>query len=40
LAADGQIILGHLAIAEKSNEMAAAQEMIATLGLRHPGASP
>ena len=32
-AADGQIILGHLAIAEKSNEIPAAQEMIATLGL-------
>ena len=32
-ASDGQIILGHLAIAEKSNESPAAQEMIATLGL-------
>lgn len=32
-AADGQIILGHLAITEKSNEIPAAQEMIATLGL-------
>jgi hypothetical protein len=32
-ARDGQIILGHLAIAEKSNEIPAAQEMIATLGL-------
>jgi hypothetical protein len=32
-ASDGQIILGHLAIAEKSNEIPAAQEMIATLGL-------
>lgn len=32
-AGDGQIILGHLAIAEKSNEIPAAQEMIATLGL-------
>ena len=32
-AADGQIILGHLAIAEKSNEIPAAQELIATLGL-------
>ena len=32
-AADGQIILGHLAIAEKSNEIPAAQDMIATLGL-------
>ena len=31
-AADGQIILGHLAIAEKSNEIPAAQAMIATLG--------
>jgi hypothetical protein len=30
---DGQIILGHMAIAEKSNEIPAAQEMIATLGL-------
>jgi hypothetical protein len=30
---DGQIILGHLAIDEKSNEIPAAQEMIATLGL-------
>lgn len=32
-AADGQIILGHLAIAEKSNEIPAAQDMIASLGL-------
>jgi hypothetical protein len=40
LAADGQIILGHLAIAEMSNEVPAAQEMIATLGPMHPGASP
>jgi len=32
-ATDGQIILGHLAIDEKSNEIPAAQEMIATLGL-------
>jgi hypothetical protein len=32
-ASDGQIILGHLAISEKSNEIPAAQEMIATLGL-------
>ena len=32
-AADGQIILGHLAIAQKSNEIPAAQHMIATLGL-------
>jgi len=32
-ATDGQIILGHLSIAEKSNEIPAAQEMIATLGL-------
>lgn len=32
-AADGQIILGHLAIAEKSNEIPAAQDMIAALGL-------
>jgi len=32
-AADGQIILGHLAIAEKSNEIPAAQTMIAALGL-------
>jgi hypothetical protein len=32
-ASDGQIILGHLAITEKSNEIPAAQEMIATLGL-------
>ena len=30
---DGQIILGHLTITEKSNEIPAAQEMIATLGL-------
>jgi len=32
-ATDGQIILGHLAIAEKSNEIPAAQAMIAALGL-------
>ena len=32
-AADGQIILGHLAISQKSNEIPAAQDMIATLGL-------
>jgi hypothetical protein len=32
-AADGQIILGHLAVSEKSNEIPAAQEMIATLGV-------
>jgi hypothetical protein len=32
-AADGQIILGHLAITEKSNEIPAAQAMIAALGL-------
>jgi hypothetical protein len=32
-ASDGHIILGHLAISEKSNEIPAAQEMIATLGL-------
>jgi hypothetical protein len=32
-ASDGQIILGHLLIAEKSNEIPAAQDMIATLGL-------
>ena len=32
-ATDGQIILGHMTIAEKSNEIPAAQEMIATLGL-------
>jgi hypothetical protein len=32
-AADGQIILGHLAIADKSNEIPAAQDMIETLGL-------
>ena len=30
---DGQIILGHLAVDGKSNEIPAAQEMIATLGL-------
>ncbi len=30
---DDHIILGHLAIAEKSNEIPAAQKMIATLGL-------
>lgn len=32
-ASDGHIILGHLAIAEKSNEIPAAQEMIETLGM-------
>jgi hypothetical protein len=32
-ASDGQIILGHLVIAEKSNEILGAQDMIATLGL-------
>ena len=32
-ATDSQIILGHLAISEKSNEIPAAQNMIATLGL-------
>ncbi|MGB8840603.1 MAG: transposase family protein [Aliidongia sp.] len=32
-AVEGQIILGHLAVSEKSNEIPAAQEMIATLGL-------
>jgi hypothetical protein len=32
-ASDDQIILGHMAIAEKSNEIPAAQDMIATLGL-------
>jgi hypothetical protein len=32
-ATDGQIILGHLAIAEKSNEIPAAQDMIVALGL-------
>ncbi len=32
-AADGQIILGHVAVAEKSNEIPAAQEMIASLRL-------
>lgn len=32
-AGDGQIILGHLAIAEKSNEIPAAQAMIGALGL-------
>ncbi len=32
-ASDHQIILAHLAITEKSNEIPAAQEMIATLGL-------
>ena len=32
-ATDDQIILGHMTIAEKSNEIPAAQEMIATLGL-------
>lgn len=32
-AVDGQIILGHLAISEKSNEIPAAQDIIATLGL-------
>jgi hypothetical protein len=30
---DGQIILGHLAVDEKSNEIPAAQDLIATLGL-------
>jgi hypothetical protein len=32
-ASDGQIILGHLPIAQKTNEIPAAQDMIATLGL-------
>ena len=32
-AIDGQIILGHVAIAEKSNEIPAAQAMIKALGL-------
>ena len=32
-ASDGQIILGHLAIGDKSNEIPAAQDLIATLGL-------
>ena len=32
-ASDGQIILGHLAISEKSNEIPAAQDMIRNLGL-------
>ncbi len=32
-AADGPIILGHLVIGEKSNEIPAARDMIATLGL-------
>jgi hypothetical protein len=32
-AADQRIILGHLAVAERSNEIPAAQEMIAALGL-------
>ena len=32
-AADGQIILGHLAISEKGNEIPAAQDMIAALDL-------
>lgn len=32
-AADQRIILGHLAVAEKTNEIPAAQEMIAALGL-------
>jgi hypothetical protein len=32
-AADGEIILAHLAVAQKSNEIPAAQDMIATLGL-------
>ena len=31
--AESRIILGHLAVAEKSNEIPAAQELIATLGL-------
>jgi hypothetical protein len=33
IAADGQIILGHLAISQKGNEIPAAQDMIAALGL-------
>lgn len=33
-AADSQIILGHVAVAEKSNEVPAAPEMIASLGLQ------
>ncbi|OYX90559.1 MAG: hypothetical protein B7Y84_00405 [Azorhizobium sp. 32-67-21] len=32
-ASDDQIILGHLAIDDKSNEIPAAQDLIATLGL-------
>ena len=32
-AADGQIILAHVAVSQKSNEIPAAQNMIATLGL-------
>lgn len=32
-AANDQVILGHLAVAEKTNEIPAAQDMIATLGL-------
>ena len=32
-AADGQIILAHLAVAQKSNEILAAQDMIAALSL-------
>ena len=32
-AADGRIILGHLAVSQKSNEIPAAQDMIATIGL-------
>ena len=32
-ATDGQIILGHMAISEKSNEIPAAQDMIRDLGL-------
>jgi hypothetical protein len=32
-ASDGQIILGHLAIDDKSNEIPAAQDLIASLGL-------
>jgi hypothetical protein len=35
-AGDGQIILGHLAVSKTSNEIPAAQEMIATLGLTGP----
>ncbi len=32
-ATEGQLILGHVAIAEKSNEIPAAQELISALGL-------